>query len=248
MSQEFAYEEELFEFPGELTSENWEFTGEMYESESELATESELAMELLEISTEEELDQFLGKLARGVIRGASKFVKSPIGRAIGGALKSVAKRALPVVGGALGNLVVPGLGGVIGSKLGSVAGGLLESGEAEVMGEVAAQHEAARRYVRFARATYRNAARTPRSVPPRAAARAAVVGAARAYAPSLLGDRRRGGWRSRRRGYGGNLGQPVPYEPDSGFDDGAGYGDSDGQYGSEGRWVRRGNSVVLIGL
>jgi hypothetical protein len=245
MSQEFAFEEELYEYPGELTPETWEFTTETYEGEQELATEDELAQELLEITTEEELDQFLGKLARGVIRGASKFVKSPIGKAIGGALKTVAKRALPIAGAALGNLVLPGVGGMIGSKLGSAAGGLLEAGEAELMGEVAAEQEAARRYVRFARASYRNAARIPRSVPPRAAARAAITGAARAYAPSLLGGRRRG-WRSRRRGY---TGQPMAgYEPDYGFDDGGGYADADGQYGSEGRWVRRGNRVVLIGL
>jgi hypothetical protein len=261
MSEEFAFEEELYEFPGELTPETWEyateaypgegelameseFATEAYAGEGELAMESELALELLEITTEEELDQFLGKLARGVIRGASKFVRSPIGKAIGGVLRTVAKKALPIAGGVLGNIVAPGLGGMIGSKLGSVAGGLLEADEAELMGEVAAQQEAARRYVRFATAAYRNAARTPRSVPPRAAARAAVVGAARAYAPSLLGDRRRG-WRSRRRAY---TAQPIGYEPDLGFDDGAGYGDTDGRYGSEGRWVRRGNRVVLIGL
>ena len=34
------------------------------------------------------------------------------------------------------------------------------------MGEAEAEEEAARRYVRFARAAYRNAARTPVSVPP----------------------------------------------------------------------------------
>lgn len=246
MSQEVGYEQELYEYPGGLVSESWEFANETYEGESELATEAELAMELLEITTEEELDQFLGKLARGVIRGATKFVKSPIGKAIGGALKSVAKSALPMVGGALGNLVVPGLGGVIGSKLGSAAGSLLEADEAEMMGEMAAQHEAARRYVRFARASYRNAARTPRSVPAGAAARAAINGAARMYAPALLADRRRGGWRSRRGGY---VGQPF-VGPDYGFDDGYAdtYGDGDQRYTATGRWVRRGNQVVLIGL
>jgi hypothetical protein len=38
------------------------------------------------------------------------------------------------------------------------------------------------------------------------------------------------------------------YGPDAGFDDGGTWGGSDGQYGSQGRWVRRGNSVILIGL
>ena len=49
-------------------------SGETYESEAE-TLEAELAQELLEITTEEELDQFLGKLASSVMQGASKFVK-----------------------------------------------------------------------------------------------------------------------------------------------------------------------------
>ena len=39
-----------------------------------------------------------------------KVIKSPIGRALGGILKGVAKKALPVVGGALGSMVAPGVG------------------------------------------------------------------------------------------------------------------------------------------
>ena len=54
------------------------------------------------------------------------------------------------------------------------------------MGEAEAECEAARRYVRFARGAYVNAARAPRNAPPRAAARAAGITAARRYAPSLL--------------------------------------------------------------
>ena len=55
MSEEFAFEEELYEFPGELTPETWEFATEAYPGEGELAMESELALELLGITTEEEL-------------------------------------------------------------------------------------------------------------------------------------------------------------------------------------------------
>ena len=43
----------------------------------------DLASELLTITSDQELDQFLGKLARSVVRNASKFVKSPIGKALG---------------------------------------------------------------------------------------------------------------------------------------------------------------------
>jgi len=125
---------EIFEGEGE-----WELGHESYES-----LEAELAGELLEITSEAELDRFLGKLASSVVKGASSFIKSPIGKAIGGVLKNVAKTALPAVGGALGSMVLPGVGTAIGSKLGSLAGGLLEVQEAEQLGEAEAEYEAAR--------------------------------------------------------------------------------------------------------
>ena len=154
-----------------------------------------LAAELLEVTSEEELEDFLGSLASSVIKGAKSFMKSGVGKAIGGALKNIAKTALPAVGGALGSFLLPGVGTAIGARLGSVAGGLLEVGEAEALGEAEAEYEAAQRYVRFARSAYVNAARAPRNAPPRAVARAATVTAARRYAPGLLRDRGQdGGW------------------------------------------------------
>jgi hypothetical protein len=156
------------------------------EAEAEVA---ELAAELLEITSEEELEEFLGKLASSVVRGAKNFMKSGVGKAVGGALKSIAKTALPAVGGALGSFLLPGVGTAIGARLGSMAGGLLEVGEAEALGEAEAEFEAAQRYVRFARAAYANASRAPRNTPPRSVARAATVTAARRYAPGLLRDR-----------------------------------------------------------
>jgi len=100
-------------------------------------------------------------------------------------LKNLAKKALPVVGGALGSMVAPGLGTAIGSKLGSMAGGLFEL-ELEGMNEQEAEFEVARRYVRLAGAAARNAAMASPSAPPRAVARAAIITAARRHAPGLL--------------------------------------------------------------
>jgi uncharacterized protein (DUF697 family) len=150
------------------------------------AQEVELATELLEISSEEELQQFLGGLFKKVARGVGGFIKSPVGRALGGVLKSVAKKALPVVGGALGSMVAPGIGTAIGSKLGSMAGGLFEV-ELESLPQEQAEYEVARRYVNLAAAAARNAALAkPRtSVDPRTVARAAVARAARTFAPGL---------------------------------------------------------------
>ncbi|QCU76973.1 hypothetical protein E7744_01075 [Citricoccus sp. SGAir0253] len=231
--------------------ESADLEGQDLEDEIDPEVESELALELLSVSSEEELDQFLGKLARSVVRGAGKFIKSPIGRMVGGALKTVAKTALPVVGSALGSFVAPGIGTAIGGKLGAMAGNLLEAEEAEMMDEAEAEEEAARRYIRFARAAYRNAARTPRSVPPAAAVRAATRSAARTYAPALLRPARPGRPRSGygRQSYGGpgrTWGAPVRAVRYYDRYDDRGDGDDGGR--TEGRWVRRGNRVILLGL
>ncbi len=270
---------ESYEYSGEGESE-WE-SGESQEGEAE-AMEAELVQELMEITTEAELDQFLGKLASSVMKGASAFIKSPIGKALGGVLKKVAKTALPAVGGALGSLVMPGAGTAIGAKLGSMAGGLLEAEEAESMGEVEAEWEAASRYVRFARGAYANAARAPRNVPTRAVVRAAGISAARRYAPSLLtSDQGMSPWRSRRRSSGRSrrpvqYAEPVPWYGGGGDYSGGDYGDEPDQWwqgddyesgesegggmqsrqssnssgssrATSGRWVRRGNRIVLLG-
>lgn len=184
-----------------------EMSGELHEG-----LELELAQELLEITSEEELEEFLGKLVRGVARGASAFMKSSVGKAVGGVLRNVAKTALPMVGSALGSFVAPGIGTAIGGKLGGMAANLLEAEEREMMGEAEAELEAARRYVRWANGTVRTAMRAPSGVPPRAIARSAAVSSARRYAPSLLrptyGRRRGSQWRSRRPAW-----RPAPWEP-----------------------------------
>lgn len=146
------------------------------------AQEYELATELLEISSEEELEQFLG----GLIKKVGGFVRGPIGSAITGVLKSVARKALPMVGSALGSMVAPGIGTAIGGKLGSMASGLFEV-EMESMSGEQAEFEVARRVVGLTAASARLAAQAkPRpGVSPHTIARAAVAQAARAYAPGL---------------------------------------------------------------
>ncbi|MGD9753009.1 MAG: hypothetical protein AB7W59_18615 [Acidimicrobiia bacterium] len=275
------YEELEFETPSELNE--WEFTGEMEsgelygESMEVEQLEMELAHELLEITTEAELEEFLGKLVRSVGRGVSSFARSSVGKTLGGVLKTVAKKALPVVGGALGNLVAPGVGGMVGSRLGSLAGSLLEAEEAELLGEAEAELEAARRYVRWARATTRNSMRAPRNLPPRAVVRAAAISSARRHAPALLRPYPSGvGFRHRRARrilgypvYTPYMAAPVAWDPGdsyagAGYDPGAAQGfqddDSytdDGQgdeiagpsgASAQGRWVRRGPNIVVYGV
>jgi hypothetical protein len=150
------------------------------------AQEVQLASELLEIGSEQELEQFLGNIFKSVARGVGGFIKSPIGQALGGILKNVAKKALPVVGGALGSFVAPGIGTALGSKLGSMASGLFEV-ELESLPQEQAEYEAARRLVNLAvtSAAHAAQARPPAGVNPQTVARAAVASAARTYAPGL---------------------------------------------------------------
>jgi hypothetical protein len=78
-------------------------------SESE---EIELTSELLEINNEEQLDHSLGDL---VIKAVGKFIQSPVGKAIGGVLKGVAKYGLPVAAGAVGSIFGGPVGGMLGA-------------------------------------------------------------------------------------------------------------------------------------
>ena len=109
------------------------------------AQEMELALELLSVTNEAELEQFLGGVFKSIGRGLKKIAKP-----LGGVLKGIAKKALPFVGGALGSFIpIPGVGTALGSALGSAAANALEM---EFSGMEYAQQafEMARRFVRIA--------------------------------------------------------------------------------------------------
>jgi uncharacterized protein (DUF697 family) len=196
-TNEFEFENEFelegegefeFEFEGEGEGE-FEFEGEM---EGE-ALEMELTTELLEVNNEQELEQFLGNLFSSVAKGVSNFAKSGIGKTLIGGLKSIAKKALPIAGGALGNFLVPGLGGAIGSKLGGMASNLFEL-ELEGLSNEDREFEVARRFVQFASDAARKAASAASSgAPAKAIVNAALKQAAYNYAPGLLKVREGGG-------------------------------------------------------
>lgn len=180
--------------------------------------EMELAAQLLEVSDEAELDQFLGSLlkkARSVVGGA---LRSPVGNGLGGILKGIAKKALPSVGSVLGNLIVPGAGGQIGGQLASSAGKLFGL-ELEGLSAEDQEFEVARRFVRLAGSAVENAAQAAPNTPPAAAAQNAVAAAAQQHAPGLL--------------------KPTPST------NGA---TSKGAKRQSGRWIRRGKRIVLLGV
>lgn len=183
---EFTGETETFgefqgEFPGEFQGE---FQGEQQEvfQETEL---QELAAELLSVSNEQELNHFLGSLIKKAGSALGKVVRSPIGQALGGVLKKVAKTALPMAGSALGNLVLPGVGGAIGGKLASAAGSMFGL-ELEGLSQEDREFEVAKQFVRLASDATRAAVTAPSAANPFAVAQSAVSQAAQKFAPGLV--------------------------------------------------------------
>jgi len=149
--------------------------------------EMELASELLEIASEQDLEQFLGDVFRAAGQAVGNFVRSDTGRALGGILKdnlrSAAKQALPVVGRAIGDTA--GGFGDLGARAGSAVGSLLGL-ELEGLSAEDREFEVARQLVRFAGSAAGQAAAAPRHAPPSAIARTAACRAAQVYAPGLL--------------------------------------------------------------
>lgn len=170
-SEQFAYESE------------WEGEGVVLSE----ADEMQLASELLGVTNEAELDQFLGNLVRRASRAIGSAIRSPIGQAVGGVLKSAAKQALPLAGGALGGYIGGPLGAKIGSGLASAAGSALGL-EAEMMAQEDREFEGAKQFVRFAANTVKNAAASPPSASPAAVAQQAATAAARKFLPGLVGQ------------------------------------------------------------
>lgn len=149
------------------------------------AEEMELASELLDVQSEQELDRFLGDLIKRAGRAAGAFIRSPTGQALGGILKGAAKRTLPIAGRALGGY----LGGAQGAQLGAqaaAAAGRIFGLELEGLSPEDRDFEIAKSFVRFAGETVRTAVTARGAAPPRAVARSAAAQAASRHAPGLL--------------------------------------------------------------
>lgn len=211
------YGQEMSNFEGEqFEFGQGEWGGEMGMNEQQ---EAEFAHELLNVNSEAELDQFLGSFIRKVGSAAGKVIRSPIGQALGGVLKGVAKKALPLAGGALGAYFGGPLGAKIGSGLASAAGSALGL-EGEFAGEDR-EFEGARQFVRLAADTVNRAAQATGSGDPRAIVQSAAMAAARQHAPGLFG-------------------RAVAGAAGTGIQAGASARGS-------GRWARHGNKIVIYG-
>lgn len=171
-----------FEDVGPL-GESYEYLeAQASDSESE-AYEMEMAAQLLEITSEEELEEFLGSLMRAAGSAARGFASSATGRALGGVLKNAARQVLPQVGQVLGNAIAPGIGGRLGQSAGRWLGGRFEM---EGLSQEDSEFEVARAVVRLTRDATRNAIAAGPSAPPRQVARQAAIAAAQRQLPGLV--------------------------------------------------------------
>jgi hypothetical protein len=208
-ANEMGFEEES-SYEGEWEWEN----GTLGEN-----NEYELAAELLSVSNEAELDQFLGKLIGQVGRGISQFAKSDLGRNLIGGLKSVAKKGLPILGKVAGTFLGGPAGAMIGGKLGNLASNLFEI-QGEGMSHEDLEFEMARRYVRFAKTAAQNTASQANApAPSRQIVTQAIKQSAAQHIPGLM----------KNQGYG--------------ISNGVNTGNA-----QSGTWTRQGNRIILHGL
>lgn len=207
------------------------------------AEEMELAMELLSVSNEDEMEQFLGKLFRGIGRGLKKFgrVLKPFGRA----LKGIAKKALPFIGGALGSFIpIPGVGTAIGSAVGGAVSKALEMEFGELPSEES-ELEIARRIVRIAATAARMGERSADGAPPDAVVRDALLAAARRHVPAFAEYEHELLAQAQAEAEGDFSGE-YEAEPETEYP-GEAYEGEDETGATTGRWVRRGSRIVLLG-
>ena len=238
---------EIFQEAGEGSYESYEsgMTGELNEEEV-----MELAAELLEITNEYEMEQFLGSLfskIRKVAGGIGKAVAPQLSGILKGVLsqalpllKQAAGAALPVLGGAVGTAFGGPAGGMLGSKL---AGGLgsMFGLELEGLSNEDREYEAAKQVVKFAESAVKQAAqagpRTGMSI------QDAVTAAASQFMPGLLRPNNPAG------AAGGGIGSIIrntiaqanaPAAPAP--------GGCQHHHRGKGTWVRMGKRIVLYGV
>jgi len=217
---------ESLEYSGEMTHEMNLF--KEFESPFSEAEELELAYELLEVSSEAELEQFLGKLIKkawgGIKKIGSKFL-----RPLGNVLRTVAKTALPFVATAAGTFFGGPAGGALAGKLGSLVSKALEAETANAMPQER-DLEKCRRFVRMAGKAARAAAIAPPHINPVTAASNMLAQTAR---QKLLTSNP-----------ASTMKRQSPQGSRACNSCGRSYGRC--QCGQSGRWVRRGQSIVII--
>lgn len=169
------------------TYEGFEAASFEDEGEDEVFSEDEvdeLASEILGAASEDEVDYFLGKLLKKAGRAVGKALRSPVGKALGGLLKNVAKTVLPIAGQVVGTAFGGPAGGALAGQLGSAVSGALEM-DMEGLSSEEQELQKARKFVKLAGTAAKKAARSA-GIDPEQVARQAFAAAAKAHAPALM--------------------------------------------------------------
>jgi hypothetical protein len=161
---------------------NEELVNEELVNEDEI---DELASELMSVTSEAELEQFMGGIVNTVGKKLGQFVQSPVGQQLGRALKDTARQALPAIGEAIGARYGGPLGAAVGGALGSGVGTALGL-ELEGLSHEDRDFEIAKQFVRLAADAAQHATQAHAGASPADAARDALAAAAQHYAPGLL--------------------------------------------------------------
>lgn len=172
------------EFDDDELTDDDEYTDGESEGVFDDFQQSELATELLAVTDDQELDQFLGRLIKKATRKLGPLSRK-LGGNVGSLLKGAIKTALPTVAGLAGTA----LGGPVGGMLANQFSGNLDDLfglELEGLSHEDQELEAAKQLVRMAGTAIGKAADLASTTPPAAAARQAVVEAARRYVPGLV--------------------------------------------------------------
>jgi hypothetical protein len=150
-----------------------------------------LALELLNVRNDPELEQFLGDVFKSIgsgLQAVGSFAAKNVLPVVGPALKQLAKTALPIAGGALGSLIpIPGVGTALGSALGNAAANALEM-EVSGLDQDDAAIERARRLVRVASSVMHEVALAPASAAPDTVVRTALVNAISRHLPAAAAE------------------------------------------------------------
>jgi len=171
-----------------------EDSGELGDGDSEgvfdEVEQSELASDLLAISDDHELDQFLGSLLKKVGKKLKPLTGS-VANQVGGLLKGAIKSALPTVAGMAGAAFGGPAGAALAAKGSSALSSMLGL-ELEGLSTEDQEFEAAKQLVKMSGAAIEHAANAAGTAPASQVARNAVVAAARQHAPGLLRNTARG--------------------------------------------------------
>ena len=148
----------------------------MHDREFPESRSVQLAAELLDVTSEAELEGFLGRVVAATARGVGGRLPAGTGRSLVAVLARTAERTLPTLAALLGDPMGPPAGAGPSAETAARVYGL----ELEGMSAEDRDYEIARQFLRLVQAAAARAATAPVS------ATAAVAGAAREFAPGLL--------------------------------------------------------------